>query len=135
MAWFTSPSLDQQFEFCGKIGKGHPDPDIIYAEDQFYLVTQTKEDFISPGPWVDGVEIRIGVDTDGDEAVDQWTEWQRIKEDYQEVPKFAKHVGKTPAKLDLKDLPEGRGFQFEVRLSGLQENNVKPILDSITFEF
>jgi len=51
-AWFTSSSLNKQFEFCDSVGEGHPDPDICFAEGRFYLATQQKSDFISPGPWV-----------------------------------------------------------------------------------
>ena len=50
----------------GNVGKGHPDPGIMFAEGQFYLVTQTPKDFVSPGPWVETVEVRVGVDTNND---------------------------------------------------------------------
>ncbi|MFT5470487.1 MAG: hypothetical protein ACI8UO_005616, partial [Verrucomicrobiales bacterium] len=52
VGWFTSPSIDQQFTWCDNIGNGHPDPDIAFAEGQFYLATQMKTDYVSPGPWV-----------------------------------------------------------------------------------
>jgi hypothetical protein len=135
VAWFTSSSINEQFTFCGNIGAGHPDPDIMFAEGKFYLVTQTKQDFVSPGPWVEGVEVRVGVDTDKDGAVDKWTEWQEVNEAYEAVPGFSKQVSKTPAKIDLTDLPEGYGFQFEVRLTDVTDNDSKPQLDKILLNF
>ena len=94
-----------------EIGKGHPDPDIGFAEGRFYLVTQTANDYVSPGPWVEKVEARVGVDTDKDGKVNRWTKWQETKENYEYVKGFSKQVAKTPAKLDLSDLPEGFGFK------------------------
>lgn len=136
VAWFTSSDIDKEpFKFCGSIGKGHPDPDVMFAEGQFYLVTQTKEDFISPGPWVDGVQVRVGVDTSNDGQVDQWTEWQEVKESYSGIEGFAKQVAKTPAQLDLSKLPEGFGFQFEVKLADTTENDSVPILDKVSLSF
>ena len=70
IAWFTSSSIDKPFSFCGEIGKGHPDPDIGFAEGRFYLVTQTANDYVSPGPWVEKVEARVGVDTNKDGKAD-----------------------------------------------------------------
>lgn len=135
VAWFTSSDINEPFTFCGNIGKGHPDPDIMFAEGKFHLITQTPEDFVSPGPWVDGVEARVGVDTDNDGTVDQWTDWQEVKETYDYVPGFAKQVAKTPASLDLSGLPEGYGFQVEVKLTDTTENDSKPILDKINMTF
>ena len=37
---FTSSSIYQPFEWCGHFGKGHPDPDVMFAEGRFYLATQ-----------------------------------------------------------------------------------------------
>ena len=135
VAWFTSSSIDEQFTLCGNIGSGHPDPDIMFAEGQFYLVTQNKIDYISPGPWVDGVEVRVGVDTDNDKAVDQWTEWSVIKERYDHIEGFSKQVAKTPAQVDLSTLPEGFGFQYEIRLTDKTANEVKPMIDQVTLSF
>ena len=135
VGWFTSPSMDQQFTWCDHIGKGHPDPDICFAEGRFYLVTQQNTDFSSPGPWVDGVEVRGGVDTDNDGQVDEWTEWQTVKESYDYTPGFAKQIKKTPASLDLSGLPQGYGFQFEVRLTDTTDNKSKPMLDKVTMTF
>ncbi len=133
-AWFTSDSLDKKFTFCDNIGKGHPDPDIMFAEGQFYLITQFNQDFVSPGPWVPGVEARAGVDTDNDGTIDQWTEWQTLKESYAHKPGFAKQVKKTPAQLDTSKLPTGHGFQFELKLADT-DNGSKPMLDKVTLSF
>lgn len=135
VAWFTSSSIDEPFKFCGNLGSGHPDPDIMFAEGQFYLATQMKTDYVSSGPWVDGVEVRVGVDTDKDGSVDQWTDWQEVKESYDYIPGFAKQVAKTPASMDLSELPEGYAFQFEVKLTDTTENESKPILDGIEMTF
>jgi len=135
VAWFTSSSLGEKFTFCDNIGKGHPDPDIIFAEGKFYLATQTPQSFISPGPWVDGVEVRVGIDTTNDGAINQWTDWSTVKETYRSIPGFAKQVAKTPAQLDLSKLPAAFGYQFEVKLSDTTENKSKPILDKITLSF
>ena len=71
VGWFTSRSIDEPFEWCGNIGKGHPDPDVMFAEGKFYLATQQKDDFVSPGPWVEDVHVRVGVDTDNDKQIDK----------------------------------------------------------------
>lgn len=135
VAWFTAKSIDDQFEFCDHVGNGHPDPDIGFAAGKFYLVTQQKTDYTSPGPWVEKVEVRVGADTDDDSTINKWTTWQEVKETYDYVDGFAKHVDKTPASIDLKSLPKGFGFQFEVRVQDTTENKSKPILDSITMDF
>ncbi len=135
VAWFTSSSINEPFTFCGNIGQGHPDPDIMFAKGQFYLVTQMATDYVSPGPWVDGVDVRVGVDVSNNGAVDEWTDWQAVSESYDTIPGFSKQVSRTPARLDLSSLPAGYGFQFEVRLTDTTENDSKPILDKITLTF
>ena len=135
VAWFTSDSIDGEFEFCGSIGKGHPDPDICFAEGKFYLATQQNVDFTSPGPWVNGVEVRVGVDTNDDAKIDEWTEWQGVSERYNYIPGFSKQISSEPASMDLSGLSEGYGFQFEVRLTDTTENVSKPILDRVTVNF
>ncbi|WP_145223153.1 hypothetical protein [Planctomycetes bacterium TBK1r] len=132
---FTSKSINEPFTWCGNVGRGHPDPDIMFAEGQFYLATQQKMDFVSPGPWVEEVVVRVGVDEDNDGSIDKWTEWQAVKETYDYMPGFAKQVAKTPARLDLSELPAGYGFQFEVKIKDSTENQSKPILDRVTFAF
>ena len=135
VGWFSSPSIDEQFTFCGNIGQGHPDPDIIFAEGKFYLITQTKKDFVSSGPWVDGVEVRVGVDSNKDGSINEWTGWQKVSETYEGVPGFAKQVSKTPAQLDLSSLPEGYGFQFEIKMLENSGNAAQPQLDKVALTF
>lgn len=134
-AWFTSSDINGEFKFCGNIGSGHPDPDVCFAEGKFYLATQQKMDFVSSGPWVEKVEVRVGVDVDNDAKIDEWADWQEVKEAYDYTPGFAKQVAKTPALLDLSGLPDGYGFQFEVRMTDTTENQSKPVLDAITVTF
>jgi len=135
VAWFTSSSINEPFKFCGNIGTGHPDPDILFAEGKFHLVTQQKKDYVSSGPWVDGVETRVGVDTTGDGSVDHWSKWQSVTETYDYTKGFSKQITKTPASLDLSTLPEGFGFQFEVKLADTTENESKPLLEKVTVRF
>ncbi|MBK1877635.1 hypothetical protein [Pelagicoccus mobilis] len=113
---FVSDSLDREFEFVGELGEGHPDPTIGFAEGQFYLIRQRAEtDFISSGPWVPGVEARVGVDTSNDGKVDKWTKWQSVAETYSRNPDYVRVVETAPARLDLSGLPAGYGFAFEYR--------------------
>ena len=135
VGWFTSPSLDQQFEFCGELGLGHPDPDIGFAEGQFYLLTQTETDYVSPGPWVEKVEARVGADTNNDGEIDAWIDWQEVKEKYDYIEGFAKQIKRTPASMDLCDLPEGYGFSFEVRFTNTTGNEAIPVLDNVSLFF
>ena len=135
VGWFTASDINEPFTYCGSVGSGHPDPDIMFAEGQFYLVTQTASDFVSPGPWVETVEARVGVDVDNDARIDEWTGWQAVQEHYDYTPGFVKQIAKTPAQMDLSSLPDGYGFQFELRLSDTTENASKPIIDSVRVEF
>lgn len=135
VGWFTSPSIDEPFTWCDHIGQGHPDPDIGFAEGQFYLVTQQQTDWVSPGPWVEKIEARAGVDTDGDDQIDEWTEWQEIKETYSQVEGFAKQVAKTEAQIDTSSLPAGTGFSFEFRISDETENKSRPMVDRVRLGF
>nr|WP_235990266.1 hypothetical protein [Bremerella alba] len=135
VGWFTSSSIDKPFKWCDHIGNGHPDPDVAFAEGQFYLATQQKTDFVSPGPWVETVEARVGVDTDKDGKSDQWTDWTELKESYDYIPGFSKQIARTPAQLDLSPLPAGYGFQVELRLTDSTENKSKPIIESMSVTF
>jgi hypothetical protein len=78
-------------------------PLLIDTERRFYLATQMSTDYVSPGPWVETVEVRGGVDTDKDNAVEEWTGWKAVKERYAYTPGFAKQVAKTPASLHLSN--------------------------------
>ncbi len=134
-ALFAGDSIYEQYELVNDIKcGGHPDPTIGFAEGKFYLITQYT-DFTSPGPWVEGIEARAGVDTDGDGAVDQWTAWQSVSESYDHTPGFARVVTTTPAQLDLSELAEGYGFQFEFRVDDTVVTGVSPIMDSVVMEF
>ena len=135
IAWFTSSSIDKPFSFCDEIGKGHPDPDIAFAEGRFYLVTQTSRDYVSPGPWVEKIEARVGVDTDNDGKVNQWTDWTEVKETYDYIPGFSKQVKRIPATMDLKGIPAGYAFQAELKITDTTENKSKPIIESLRLSF
>lgn len=135
VGWFTSSDINKPFKWCDKIGNGHPDPDIGFAEGKFYLFTQQKTDYTSPGPWVEKVEVRVGVDTNNDGKADTWTDWSEVKETYDYRKGFSKHVDTTPAQIDLKDLPEGFGFAFEFRLTDKTENKSKPMINRVSVEF
>ena len=113
----------------------HPDPDIGFAEGRFYLITQFKNDFISPGPWVEKVTARVGVDTTNDGEIDTWTDWTEVKETYDYIDGFAKQISKTPAEIDLSSLPSGYGFQFEFKTTQTTDNGVLPVMDKITLNF
>jgi hypothetical protein len=132
---FTSPGLDERFEFIGELGSGHPDPDIGFAEGQFYLINQTKHDYVSPGPWVEKVTARVGVDTTNDGAADTWSDWAELKESYDHIKGFSKQIKRIPASMDLSMLPAGYGFCFELKLQDTTDNPSKPMLDSIEISF
>ena len=135
IARFHTDDLNKEFQWSGEIGEGfHPDPSVGFAEGKFYIVMQRETDFVSPGPWVDGVEARVGVDEDGDSKIDQWTDWQNVKESYSQKPGFARIVDVAPAALNPDQLPKGKGFAFEFRTNSL-DNGVQPIMDQVILEF
>ncbi|MDA0905391.1 MAG: hypothetical protein O2874_03610 [Verrucomicrobia bacterium] len=134
-AILTSPSLDQKFEFIGELGNGHPDPDIGFAEGQFYLINQTPKDYISPGPWVESAEVRVGVDTSKDGKADTWSEWAEVKEQYDHIAGFSKQIKRIPASMDLSKLPHGHGLSFEIRLTDTTENSSKPMIEQLEISF
>ena len=135
VGWFTSGSIDEQFEWCGNIGDGHPDPDVMFAEGKFYLATQQPMDFVSPGPWVESVEVRVGVDTDNDKSIDQWSDWTTVTESYDYIDGFAKQVSRERATMDLSKLPAGFGFQFELKITDETANRSSPVIDRVSIEF
>lgn len=136
VALFTSGDINKPFRFYGHIGSGHPDPDIMFADGKFYLITQTATDFVSEGPWVGTAQLRAGVDQDGDGRIDRWSNWQSTRETYSPVSGFAKQVDRTPAKVSFPDLPAGKGFQIEVKLLSPEGHKSLPKLDQLiaTFE-
>ena len=133
---WTGSNLTSQFSFCGSFGDGHPDPTIGFAEGQFYLMQQRGDvDFISPGPWVEGVEARLGVDTDGNGVVNEWTKWQVIKEFYTQKKGFLRIVETKPATLDVSKLPKGYGFCFEYKTNSVKSQSVKVKMDQVIMKF
>ena len=133
---WTSDSLEKQFTFCGSFGKGHPDPTVGFAEGQFYLIQQRADvDFVSPGPWVGGVEARAGVDTTGDGAIDRWTAWREVEETYRQKPGFVRIVETTPAALDLTALPPGVGFAFEDRTQTAEGRSAPVVMERVEWAF
>ena len=131
VGWFTSSSINEPFKWCDKIGNGHPDPDVAFAEGQFYLATQQRTDYVSPGPWVESVSARVGVDTTNDGKINQWTDWTEIKERYDYIKGFSKQIKRTPAQLNLAKLPAGYAFQVELKLTDTTANKSKPIIESL----
>ncbi len=133
---WRSDDINKEFVWDGEIGEGfHPDPSVGFAEDKFYLIVQrTNQTFISNGPWVDGIEMRAGVDTDDDGVFDQWTEFVRVKERYAQKSGFVRVVEKTPAILQNIDLPEGYRFQIEIRRTN-DRDGFFPNIESLTAQF
>jgi hypothetical protein len=84
---------------------------------------------------VERVEARVGVDTDNDSKINEWTPWQEVREKYDYIPGFSKQVAKEPATLDLSKLSAGYGFQIELKTTDTTENNAKPILDKLALTF
>lgn len=133
---FTSDSLDKQFDWCGSFGDGHPDPTVGFAEGNFYVIQQRGNvDFMSPGPWVPGVEARAGVDVSGNGKIDTWTPWQEVKESYSLKPGFSRVVDVEPAMLDLEKLPKGYGFAFEYRTKAVDGQAVNVAMDEVSLVF
>ena len=135
VGWFTSPSLDGPFTWCDNIGSGHPDPDIGFAEGQFYLVTQQPTDYTSPGPWVETVTARVGVDSTNDGVINHWSDWEEVKESYNHTEGYSKHIAKTAAAIALTDLPGGYAFQFEFKMVDATDNKSMPIMDKVSLYF
>jgi hypothetical protein len=135
VALFTSEDINKPFRFYGHIGSGHPDPDIMFADGKFYLITQTATDFVSDGPWIGTAKLRAGVDQDGDGRIDHWSKWQDTRETYSSIPGFAKQVDRTPAKMSFADLPAGKGFQIEVKLLSPEGHKSLPKLDQLIATF
>ena len=58
-----------------------------------------------------------------------------MKESYDYIDGFSKQIKKTPAKLNLANLPDGFGFQVEVKLSDITSNASKPMIKSLELSF
>lgn len=128
---WRSDNITKQFVWDGEVGENfHPDPTVGFAGGKFYLLVQrASSDFISSGPWVDGVQARAGVDTDNDGKIDQWTPFSQIKETYHAKPGFARIVEKTPASIDVSDLAAGYRFSVEVKLN--KKNDLAPVINNL----
>lgn len=137
--WRTD-DITKPFVWDGEIGEDmHPDPTIGFAEGRFFLLVQNNSgrqnglDFVSDGPWVDGVEVRAGVDTDNDGNIDQWTPFTKVKETYAQKPGFCRIVDTTPATLDTSSLPSGYRFQIELKTE--KTKDVQPVIDAVEAVF
>ncbi|UOY04941.1 hypothetical protein L0P88_13370 [Muricauda sp. SCSIO 64092] len=132
---WRSDDIAKEFVWDGEIGEGfHPDPTVGFAEGKFYLIVQrNSNDFISDGPWVDGIEIRVGVDTNNDGNIDDWTDFTKVKETYSQKPGFVRVVEAFPATLDVSGLKAGYGFKVDMKFHN--KNKVFPILDSFEASF
>jgi len=115
VAKFTEGGINDEFRFYGHVGSGHPDPDIMFADGKFYLITQTGSDFVSDGPWTGELSVRVGIDTNGDGAVNQWSEWHNTSETYDYIKGYAKQVERIPAKVNFAQLPKAKGVQIELK--------------------
>ena len=94
-------------------------------KDSFTSQHSRETDYVSPGPWVETVEARVGVDTDNDDKIDQWTDWTELKESYDYIPGFSKQIARTPAELDLSKLPAGYGFQIQLQPNRFHREQIK----------
>ncbi|MCT4601598.1 MAG: hypothetical protein N4A59_01680 [Marinifilum sp.] len=132
---WRSNDLKKQFVWDGEMGENfHPDPTVGFAEGRFYLLVQRNDcDFVSDGPWVDGVEVRIGVDTNNDGNIDTWTSFTKVKESYLQNSKYIKVIETKPALLDVSGLEAGYAFRVEFRIC--KQHDVFPILDSFEAYF
>ena len=127
--------LQMKQEFIGELGSGHPAPDIGFAEGKFFLVNQTRHDYVSPALWVEKVEARVGIDTTNDGMADTWSDWRGVTEQYESIEGFANQVNRIPASMDLSTLPEGYGFCFELCIEDTTANKLAPILDRVEICF
>jgi hypothetical protein len=75
------------------------------------------------------------VDTTNNGKIDRWSKWSEMKESYDYIKGFSKQIKKTPAKINLANLPAGFGFQIEVRISDVTSNASKPLIESLDLSF
>ncbi len=100
-----------------------------YEGDDGFSTNGDMATLTSAGPWVDAVQARAGVDTDGDGIVDVWTAWEDVVEAYGRIEGFAKVFSVDPAAMDLSSLPEGYGIAFEFSTA-----DIGAVMDSLTIE-
>lgn len=58
-----------------------------------------------------------------------------MKESYDYIPGFSKQFAKTPPGMELAELPEGYGFQIELKITDSTENKSKPMIESLELSF
>ena len=78
--------------------------------------------------------MEVNVD-ESNGKIDQWTDWEELKESYDHIEGFSKQIEKTPATFDLTGLPSGFGFQVEVKMTDTTSNQSKPLLQKLTLSF
>ena len=74
-------------------------------------------------------------DTNNNGKIDQRSKWQVVRESYDCIDGFSKQIAKMPAQLDLSQLPDGYGFQIELRVKDSTENKSKPMIDGLELAF
>lgn len=118
IARWRSNDIYKPFIWDGEIGEDiHPDPSIIFAENMFYLIVQEGNyDYMSTGPWLDGVEVRLGLDINNDNDVDYWTKFRKIKESYSLKKGFTKVIDVIDAEISFDSIYL-YGFKIEFRLN------------------
>ena len=94
------------------------------------LATQQQTDYVSPGPWVETVTTRVGVDTSNDGKIDLWTNWIEVKR-LRLHQGILKQIKRVPAALDLSKFPDGYAFQVELKIADSTDNKSKPIIESL----
>ena len=90
---------------------------------------------MSPGPWVETVTVRVGLDTSNDGKIDLSTNWIEVKESYDYIKGFSKQIKRVSAALDLSKFPDGYAFQVELKIADSTDNKSKPIIESLELTF
>jgi len=75
------------------------------------------------------------VDTNNDGEINRWSKWTEVRESYDYIEGFSKQVKRTPAELDVSDLPAAHAFQIELKLSDTTGNKSKPMIESLSLSF
>ena len=84
---------------------------------------------------MEGVKARVGVDINGDNRVDRWTDWQELKETYRQKDGYLRVVEKTPASIDLSNLPSGKQVMFEIQVDDEKTKGVTPLISKAELQF